>query len=315
MSNSDSNPIPFPPLPDETASSTISSIPIRSYSQYNQKSTALHLTNAFITGRLGSGRPEPNPADDSIFLSLLYTFPWTIFLVQSAWSIFITLIAYALAPDGVTNTLSTNFWVSRLFISNSTVYAVGWALFVILGFFIREASNRYWEAILSWTNLSGYLYQIVRHLKQVYPPTTWHTADIERIVSLLVAYPICLKMHLRGEREQEQLERILDPKDVDDILTADLMHVHCMRIVRAYFTAADDESSNLFQHVNVNISPAGKGTRFLLTQLVDQVDICANALLRIASFQPAVSYVNYMHVFLYIWLFFLPLALVRASGW
>lgn len=300
---------------DESATTSLSSFPVHSYSNYNHKSVALHLTNVFLTGKLGSSRTEPNPADDSIFVSLLTTLPWSILLVQSLWSIIVTLLAHWLSPDDVSNTLSTAYWTSRLVISGSIIYAVGWALFVLLGFFIREASNRYWEALLQWHNLSAYLYQIVRHLKQIYPPGTWHTGDLERIISHLVAYPICLKMHLRGERHRDQLEMILDEKDVDDVVSADFMHLHCMRVVRAYSSVAEDDAPIAFDCVNATKTPAGWGTRYLLMELVDYVDQQADSLMRIASFRPAVGYVNHLRIFLYIWLFFLPLGIVQTSGW
>ena len=300
---------------DESATSSLSSFPLRSYSNYNHKSVALHLTNIFLTGKLGTGRTEPNPADDSILLSLLTTLPWGLLFVQSVWSIIVTLIAHALSPDGVSNTLSTTYWTSRLVIPGSIIYAVGWALFILLGFFIREASNRYWEAILHWHNLSAYLYQTVRHFKQIYPPGTWHPGDLERIVSHLVAYPICLKMHLRGERERKQLDMILDEKDADDVVSAASMHLYCMQVVRAYSSAAEDDAPVAFRCVNADKTPAGWGTRYILMELIDYVDQCAGSLMRIASFRPAVGYVNHLRIFLYIWMFFLPLGIVQTSGW
>lgn len=141
----------------------------------------------------------------------------------------------------------------------------------------------------------------------------WHPGVIERMVAHLVAYPITLKMSLREEREASQVRHILDPNDVADLLAADSMHVHCLRVVCAYIYCVDEETLHgkmLDQRMFV-----GKGIRELIVRVVDQVDLEAFDLMCVVEFQPSLGYVNHLQIFMHIWLFFLPLSLVATSAW
>ncbi|PXF41790.1 hypothetical protein BWQ96_08484 [Gracilariopsis chorda] len=288
-----------------------------SYRQFEHRVVALRLRSAKATGQLGSGQPESNPADYSSLLAVLQTIPYRILVFQLVWSTLVTLVAYGLAPreDSSISWFSVEFWTSRLVVSSSVSYGVGWALFVLLGFFIREASNRYWEAQLNWTQMTGNLRQTVRHLRQNYPAGTWHDKDIDRIVAHLIAYPIALKMLLRGEKEREQLQGILHEDDIDDVLNSDAMHWYCMRVVRTYLSASEDDQAHSFDCAAAEKTPAGWGVRYVIMDVIDAVDMSANAIVKIANSSPSAGYVTHLHIFLYIWLFFLPLALVQSSGW
>eukprot|EP00737_Agarophyton_chilense_P002425 gb/GEZJ01002761.1/.p1 GENE.gb/GEZJ01002761.1/~~gb/GEZJ01002761.1/.p1 ORF type:complete len:1440 (-),score=182.28 gb/GEZJ01002761.1/:2957-7276(-) len=283
------------------------------YKLFEHRAIALRLRSAAISGELGSGPIERSQAESSPFRSVLLTIPYSILAFELVWSTIVTLIAYGLADkDG--DWFSTDYWTSRLSVSSSVSYGVGWALFVLLGFFIREASNRYWEAQLDWVKVGGLLRQLARQVRQNYPPGTWHEGDISRIASHLIAYPIALKMTLRDERERKQLEGILHEKDIDDVIKADLMHNHCMRVVRAYISSSEDDGYG-FSHISADETPAGWGIRYFAIDLVDAVDYRANDLVKIARTSPSLGYVAHLQIFLYIWMFFLPLALVQSSGW
>lgn len=175
------------------------------------------------------------------------------------------------------STLSSTFWTSRLNVSSSVWYGVGWALFVLLGFFIRESSNRCRHSQLMFLSVGNRLQEIVRHLRQIYPLGTWHPGDRERIMSHLVAYPIALKMSLRNEREASQLHHILHPDDLNDVLNADSMHLHCSRVVRAYFSASEEDTTYSFHHVQSAKNQAGKGVRyFVVIDVLDTLDFSAS---------------------------------------
>ncbi|CAN8065431.1 unnamed protein product [Agarophyton chilense] len=288
--------------------------PCTSYLSFQHTVVALRLRSAALTGKLGSGRAEIGQADYSALLSVLRTIPYTILLFQTAWSIAVTLIAFALA-DTQFSWFSVPFWTSRLSVSSSVSYGVGWALFVLLGFFIREASNRYFDAQLNWSSLGANLRQITRHIRQAYPSGTWHRADVERLVAHLVACPIALKMTLRGEKEAAQVADILHKSDIEQMLEADSMHVHCMRVVRTYISASEDDAPHSFKLLAADKTPAGWGVRYLVMDMIDAVDFNANDLVKIATSSPSRGYVTHLTVFLYLWMFFLPLALVQSSGW
>lgn len=285
-----------------------------SYRNLNHRVAAETLRHAHLTGRLGQGHQEHLHKNYDVFTAFFQTLPYKLLIFQFIWSATVTFIAYGVAPRGE-NSLSTAYWKSQLGVSSSISYGVGWALFVLLGFFIREASNRYWEALLNWQQLSALLIRIVRFLHQMYPQGFWHENDLDRIAAHLIAYPIALKMHLRGERDADQFSSFLAQADIQDILHSDYMHIHCMRVVRSYFAVAEDDAPNLFTMAAADKNPAGWGIRFVLIDVIEAVDRHADAILRIASFHPAAGYINHLYIFLYIWMFFLPLALVEVSGW
>lgn len=285
------------------------------YKTFNHRATALWLKNACETGVLGSGPAEPDPAKFNLCTYLLRTIPYQMLLVQLPWSALVTFFAYFMADKTEPyTTFSKSFWDTRVSVSTTVSYGVGWAVFVLLGFFIREAADRFREAQCNLASVSDILEQSMRHIVQVYPPGTWHPGDQGRLVAHLVAYPIALKMTLRGEREAEQLATILHEDDIRDVLRADSMYIHCMQVVRSYLTAAEDDQHYGFKPAVVS-TRAGWGTRYLIMDMMDTIDDFANKTVRIAEFRPSAGYINHLHILLYIWFFFLPLALVKSSGW
>lgn len=288
---------------------------MKSYNLFQHRQLASRLCQVQNTGKLGSGPREHSPKHAfSIFHVLLHSIPYKLLIFQCLWTIIVIIIAHFIS-EAKSTSLSTQYWTSHLVVSSSVSNGIGWALFVLLGFFIREASNRYWQAHLHWTNMTAYLRQIVRHMRQSTYPTTWHHGDHDRIAAHLIAYPIALKMTLRGEREPQQLQDILDKRDLDELLNTQEMHIHCMRVVRAYFSAVEDDAPISFAYAAAEKTPSGNNTRFFFIKFIDAVDQAANAIIRISHFEPAKGYVNHLGIFLYIWLLFLPLALVQISGW
>lgn len=283
------------------------------YRSFQHHSIAVRLRKVKATGRLGSGQPESSEGAYSSVLALLQTVPYDILGFQLVWSSFITFLAFKLSVGG--NWFSVEFWDSRLVISSSISYGVGWALFVLLGFFIREASNRYWEAQVDWVLMAGHLREIICHLRQGYPERTWHNGDLGRIAAHVIAYPIVLKMSIRGEREHKQLRGILHNSDIRDILTAFSMHRYCLSVIRAYFSAAEDDANHSFKDVAAKTTPAGDGTRFTLHHYLDHTDAHTGSIMKIANSTPSIGYITHLRLLLYIWMLFIPLALVRSSGW
>lgn len=297
-----------PEAPPPTSSSR------RSYKLFSHQHLATFLNNAIESGHLGSGRSDPPQVNRNSFLSsVVNTVPARVILTQLLWSTAVTFIAYAIA-ERPRNTLVHDFWKSKFNIPSSVTAGTGWALTVLLGFFIREASSRYNDASVCQEQLAHLLSQIVRHVRQAYPLGTWHQSDHSRFIAHLTAYPIALKMALRNEIEPSQFESILRPDDLSDVLLASSMHAYCLTVARAYIHAAEDDETHGFQTA-AKRTPAGKGLRFFLMDILDEVDETTTKALRIKEFQPAAGYLNHMRIFLAIWLFFLPMTLVQSSGW
>lgn len=274
-----------------------------------------YLSKAQKSGNLGSG-PSESPDNPNPILVFLTTIPVFILLTQFLWSSAIVLVLYFINRDEYSDTFDEAIWTSRASIPSFVSSATGWALFVLLSFFIREATKRYRAASTAIHNVGMLLSYNFRMITYNYPSGTWHPGDIDRIVRHIIAYPIALKMSLRNERESAQLEHILHPDDVKDVISADSMHTHCLHVVRAYTFAVIDEKPNYaFKFVDAKKTPGGKAcTRYVIDTL-DKVDLEAQKAVAIGEYRSSIAYVNHLNIFLYIWILFLPLALVRTSGW
>lgn len=283
------------------------------------------FTTAQRTGKLGPGRAE-NP-HQNIFKALIQTFPLTLMLVQLIWSGVITIAAYFVSDtlvfyyDGTSKpeltgfTLSEVFWKSRLNVSPSVTSGVGWALFVLLGFYIKAASTRYIEAQKSIYRAGRLLLRAVRVTRQAFPQGSWHPGDRDRIIAHLMAYPLAFKMALRGERDEELLKTVLHPADARDVINARSMQFHCMRVVKSYFVVADDANPNFKHLTTMEKTEPGVLTRMAIGVLTDGVDEAAIGAFRISQFRPSAGYINHLKVFLLIWMMFVPLTIIHTSGW
>lgn len=277
------------------------------------------LKSAQRTGTIWKNLPSENPSRPRIIKSLIQTFPIGVLLTQLIWSSLVVLLAYFVSTnqDKTANmsTLTTAFWKSRVNVSSSVTFGVGWALFVLLGFYIREASNRYIEAQTAIHKTGDMLCRMVRVIRQAFPLNTWHKGDRDRIMAHLIAFPLAFNMSLRGERDIDLLKVVLHEKDAEDVVLAKSMHFHCMRVVKSYLIVQDDSCAD-FQECNiVNISQAGGLTRMIMGVMTDGVDEAAIAAFRISQFRPSLAYLNHLRIFLYIWMMFLPLAVVGPAGW
>lgn len=277
-------------------------------------SAEAYLRTSFETSRLAASKPDgPTP---SLLTTIWTSFPWRTLLAQALWSVAVMITAYFLAkrdPEKSPDTLPSEFWTTDLNVPASLLGGVGWALFVLLGFYMRESSRRYMTAVNSWDALVGHLIIILRHFIQIHSTCFWHDGDLDRIVAHLAAYPIAIKMTLRGENDRDQLQPILNPSDLEDVMAADSMHAHCLRVVRSYLISKEPDSAFGFQPQDRGLY--GAGIAYVSFDFVDTLIYNANQLINIALFSPAVGYVTHLFVFMIIWLFFLPLNLVAVSGW
>lgn len=279
------------------------------------RASANFLRKVCDTGKLGPGPVETDIVHRRLYKTLWRTFPWVTLSVQFVWSSIVLTIAYFVsnASNPGKPLLDDKFWISRVNVSSTVSYGVGWALFVLLSLYVREASKRYVGAQISIQHASAALKRVVRIVRQCYPAGMWHEGDHERLMAHIVAYPIALKMTLRRERTPDQLAHLLHPDDVSDIVSGDLLHLQCLRVVRSYLTAAEDDN-DAFRHIAANETLPGADVRRVITEILDSADLFATSAVQVAHFRPASSYINHLRIFLYIWLMFLPLAVVGPSG-
>lgn len=266
------------------------------------------------------GRVEHVPSGSNLLKTIksqLITIPYTYLTLQLIWTCAIIAIGYVIgsAEKEDQSTLSTGFWTTRLSISSDVSFGVGWALFVLLGFFVSAASARYYKAQKCIAGIGAELERLVRCLLLGYKRGVWHENDYERIISYIIAYPIALKMQLRNERDEKQLANILNRFDVQDVISSNHMHLHCSRIIRGYIGFAESKYANNGSDPAVLASIIGNPNKSYAMNLVDNIDSLASAVMTIYEFQPSVGYVNHLRIYLYIWMMFLPLSLISDGGW
>lgn len=292
--------------------------PVHHFNSPRHRAAANFLQRVISTGKLGAGPAEPNPSFSNGAFSVLYTFPWRLMTAQLVWSSVVVVISYFVAkrttPQTSHDALTKDFWESRIVVNPAVAYTLGWAVFVLLGLFISESSNRFNTARVSIFTIGSQLIFLLRKIRHCYPAGTWHPGDLERIAAHLTAYPIALKMTLRGDRSPEQLYPILHKDDVNDVVHADIMHAHCLRVVRAYITVAEDDGVE-FHLSDTSSTPPGVVIRRVITKFTDDIDSTASLATRVAEFRPSLAYLNHLRILLATWFMFLPFTLVSSSGW
>lgn len=106
----------------------------------------------------------------------------------------------------------------------SLSFGVGWVLFLLLSFFIRDVSKHHQEGRVSFARLSFNLSRFARHLRQNHPKGPWHVGDHDRIIAHLAAYPLALGKPY----DNKAIKLLLHAQDVVDIETAAVPHYHCL---------------------------------------------------------------------------------------
>lgn len=293
------------------------------FSNPHHQQLADYLQISIGTGRLGTGERESTSSSKWVLvrfaLFALRNAPYVSILLQFCWSITITGIAYYVSSNNPTtaneSTLSTSFWRGRVAVSPTVTFGAGWALFALLAFYVREANGRYVSAHTALHRLGAISLRFVRTLRATSCRGAWHDGDFNRIVSHLIAYPIALKMDLRNEVDRDILKRVLHDDDVKDVLNSDVMHVQCTRVVRAYLTVADKGNSEFQACTNSEFAIMGERPLVKMIHHIDAIDDFAATLVRISKFRPSIPYINHLKIFLYIWMFFLPMSIIRTAGW
>lgn len=158
------------------------------------------------------------------------------------------------------------------------------------------------------------LSRFIRYMSQWYLPASYHDGDLDRVSSLIVAYPIDVKMGLRFERERAQLEPLLNANDVEDIIMAEVMLINCVRVVRSYLTCAEDDGAALCMN-NLYVSTPDTGVRRIIIDMIYDADIEENTTVQISEFRHAVAYVNRLHKYKFICLMLLPISFIESGGW
>lgn len=262
--------------------------------------------HAYLSAAARSGQLGPGPSEDihhpSALRAFIVTLPWRLLLLQLLWSCLVLLVAYYLAVDvhghlpTMGDSTAATFWTTRLNVPSSVVYGVGWALFVLLGFYIRDSTHRYHSTTTEILPVAKRARFLATNILYSCPPGTWHAGDVDRLIRHLVAYPIALKMQLHGERSsrdcRDQLDPVIHAKDTDDVLKSSVLHAQYSRVIRAYTLTVDDDTALWpSEFVSAEKKPMGYASLYVLLEGADRLDDAAQVAVGLSEFRSSTGYV------------------------
>lgn len=154
--------------------------------------------------------------------------------------------------------------------------------------------------------ISGTIHVFITQISQTFEHGVFHPNDRERIFGLLAAYAVGLRQALREECHFEEFEPLLSPHDLDCIKkTKPDVPQYCLHKLNDYLVHAMK---------NKDLGLPGPWHSMMM-KMVQALAGCQGKSMRIKNFQVAYGYIGYLQIFLIIWLFLLPLALVETGGW
>lgn len=232
--------------------------------------------------------------------------PWVPLIFVVAWSAIAVGIATAAAYSYTPAERSKCRYMCTPVGFEYTVAAyVGLALFLLLGFRVNEAYGRYERGLEIWKEYIGTtMTSFATHAGRVFPEELFHTGDRRRIFGWLVAFPVCVKRKLRGEREVPELASVLSQSDLQALEASPNMPLYCLTVLNAYIVAAAPHQADFPQH-------------FLdrMLEYTSKLSLANNKCENIAEYAINYGYLAHLRLFMTIWMLILPFSLVQESGW
>lgn len=226
------------------------------------------------------------------------------------WNTFIVLLTRRLSQDEGPES-GVRWWFVYVPIDSDTIGYVSLGAFVLLGFWVNDAYNRYWRALRLWEmEIRPKVLHFAFQLSIICKRELWHHRDRERLMSYLAALPYAAMLHFRCSRDVSILDGILSPKDITMLSEAPALHEHIMNVLFAYVSRADAE------HLR---STSDKMTTFgsALLMIYANVEGLEASLLECDVIRKyPISPALYLHLRIYtvFWLALLPLVLVTFHG-
>lgn len=208
-------------------------------------------------------------------------------------------------------------WVFKVrsvrFIFPATVHStVGALLSLLLAFRTNASYDRYWEGRKSWATIIGLSRDFAR-ITKLHIKSSYH----EYIAKLLVAFGTCLKQHLQGTKNNDELESIFG-----DIALVEDIQAHKHRPLYI-LTLLSKTIHNAIHHPGHDISDLGDLHNPVVNtlhehQFEDYIHGLGSAMAaceRIVKQPVPLSYSRHTSRFLTFFLASLPLILIPSLGW
>lgn len=274
-------------------------------------------TTSFSEAAQKFARIARGPKNDRIFQSIrasfvhaIRTFPWTLLICQFLWASLVTFVFHYASTD-----FSVVRFVRTYFVTPSgVVNALGWGLFVLLAFYVAVGGSRYATAATFVTTLKGVVLPLARCVRLAYRHNKWHQKDYSRLVAHLAAFPICVQMHLTGDRDSTKLSALLNDADINDIFEHSPIFMGSIYVVLAYLSNPSSSDENSDAQEEHSEDPPASALHSMQAQCAIDLVASIGPAITVTRFAPAKPYVATLVFLSILWFAFLPISLVHDSG-
>lgn len=243
--------------------------------------------------------------DLSVFLPLAF------FIL---WCAFITLITWRLRSKSEDSNLPSWLWNVYIPLDSSVTSLVSLGVFLIFGFWMNDAYNRYWQSIQIWnTEIRPRIEFIALQFAVSFSRGLWHQRDRERIFGHIIALPYVSKAVLRTAPQERpdlsELEEMLSAKDISAIEESSDPVGHVFQVLYAYYSSVDSTD------ITVCPSPPALGpTTYQLLYTLWALEGSFYSCRTIQIYPISESFTLHLRLFTIFWLMLLPLSLVNSYG-
>lgn len=242
------------------------------------------------------------PMNLDVFIGLLAFIVWSSFLIFLTWGI----------TKGERRDTGVRWWSVYIPLTTGTTGYISLGIFLLLGFWISDAYNRYRRGLYLWqTTIRSKIEDVAFMFMLECRRGLWHERDRERVISHLVALPYVCKLALRDSRDMSQLYGILSRTDCQAFLEAPDFLTHGFNVLYGYFNSVDSNHAP-------TMAPSSKSPfGFSIYPLQYNMWALESALwecMAIREFQISPSFTHHLQIFTIFWLATLPLTIIIHDG-
>lgn len=203
------------------------------------------------------------------------------------------------------------WWCSLITVQSSVISYIGFALFLLLGFRLKDSHSRYRQAIDIWSDGILNLCDLLSNRFLGAFGSGWASeSDLERFSAHLACSAVALVARRRREDCLSAVATLVEEDDAARIANANEPAYYCIDVVRSYILEGERRM------IAGEISPRPPEedevwSLMYVNQLERTIRICE----RVANVPLPFGYVQHLRIFTLLWLSLLPLALVEATGW
>lgn len=235
-----------------------------------------------------------------VFFSLVGVVLWTTFLVCLTYEV-----------RNTSNAESCRWWCIYIPLDSSITAYVSLGIFLVLGFWLNVAYNRYWSALQLWqSKFKTGVEQLAFFFSMACKQGTWHDGDRERLLSHLVALCYAAKLELRESRDTTELHAILSHQDVRAFDESEDFYGHAIDVIFGYINSIERVHADTVQ---VPFCPF-KSSKYATILVLRGLDHSMGECISIHKHPIPKSYTIHLKLFTFFWLALLPMSLIQFAG-